>query len=203
MRDSVFRLAAILAVAAAPATAQDAVTATGLSLSQNGVAAPVAYSKQTAPVSAGTVSLEPGAFEIGLTRGGCGSDGEGTYVRVHPADALADVLASVNDAALMPPADAILAIFQPGYGMAAEDGPVSTLYTDGSGAAPLEQAFNFFYENRFASTDGNNATIKVERIEAGGFDLLGTGTPVVLVVGRADCAGEQSLLLDVISVTYH
>ncbi|MGL4311177.1 MAG: hypothetical protein ACRCSU_11885 [Paracoccaceae bacterium] len=197
--------AAMLGFFAVPASAQEAQSLTGLSVIQGEGAAPapITYATGDGAVSLAQVQIAQGPFDLSFPRGSCAPDQEGVHIRVHPADKVEEVLAGVNELAAMDmPSDVLRTIFQPGYGMAAEAGPVSVLYTDGSGAPMTEQGFNYFFEERFTAGNAETATIGVTAIDAGGFNLLDSGTPFVLVMGRNDCDADPKLLLDVLSVSF-
>jgi hypothetical protein len=151
-----------------------------------------------------SITAAPGPMEIIVPMEGCDPDMEASYVRAYEigqAQALVAMLVEIRDTSQVD--DPMEIAFTPGGGYAADMAVQSVLYADAQGAASVDQGFNVFFGPRYASTDGDTATIRIDRIEGtGGWDPLNAGEPFVLMIARGGCTAPMTMPISLIAVNY-
>jgi hypothetical protein len=178
---------------------------TGLSVTQDGK--PLTLNEVDGPDGAVRlyfVQIEPKPFSLILPMQGCAADTEATLIRVQDVAEIQPMVEELGVVAASMSGDAALkAVFQDGYGMAAEDGPVTTLMVDDADPVAFNRGFNYFFAQRYSAVDTAAATLTVEHLDGPLGDAVTEMTPFLMVIGRDGCPlADGRIPVDMVHVIF-
>jgi hypothetical protein len=183
----------------------------GLSVTQDGKAVPLIETMTGKEVDGPNgavrlylIQIQPKPFSLILPMQGCEADTEATMIRVQDAAEIQPMVEELDVvAAAMSGNAALKTVFQDGYGMAADEGPVTTLMVDEADPVAFNRGFNYFFAERYSAVDTTAATLTVEHLDGTAGDALTGGKPFLMVIGREGCPlADGQIPIDLVEVTF-
>jgi hypothetical protein len=198
-------LSAISGAIAEGAGTVETTAGTGLSVTQDGK--PLTLNEVDGPDGAVRlyfIQIKPKPFSLVLPMQGCAADTEATLIRVQDVAEIQPMVKELGVVASAMPGNAALkAVFQDGYGMAAEDGPVTTLMVDNADPVAFNRGFNYFFAQRYSAVDATAATLTVEHLDGPLGDAVTEMTPFLMVIGRDGCPlADGRIPVDMVHVIF-
>ncbi len=150
------------------------------------------------------IQVKPAPFSLILPMQGCATDTEATLIRVQDVAEIQPMVKELGViASAMSGNAALKTVFQDGYGMAAEEGPVTTLMMDDADPVAFNRGFNYFFAQRYSAVDTTAATLTVEHLGGPLGDALTEMTPFLMVIGRDGCPlADGQIPVDMVHVTF-